>query len=226
MFYIVFSEYDFDRLNQKIPAPICRYAGRLKSAALDIFSETMRFVFNTSSPLSGKLHFACFDADLDFIKTFEQKMNDIQAQKGGFSYVDDTPVQDIFMFKKNLNVATCAHVLIHSCYKIINNFNTLECACCKKANIALHKNAYSKFLCSDCWNNQYMRTLDGQVEYVIGLATGEYRIAAFSEDDRLEVAKCWNTFKNKLNKTADEITFIENAAIRAGLNFDVEPYEE
>jgi len=225
MFYIVFSEYDFNELNQNLPAMICQYAGRSKTAALETFSDIMHYVFSTSSTRSGKLHFACFDADLAFIKTFEQKIKDIQEQNSSFIFEEDVTVQDIRMFKKNLNMAICAHVLTHSCYKFINDFNHIECAECKKTNVVLRKNAYGSLLCTDCWNDKYMRTLNGQVEYVISLATGEYKIEAFSEDDRQKIAKCWITFKDKLNKTADEIAFIETTVKAAGLNLDVEPYD-
>lgn len=213
MFYIVFTEYD--KVKQPsggyvIPSPVCRYAGRNKETALQEFKDFIDFAFSTSSPQTGRTHFAGFDTDLAFIKAFEEK--DIKIPQ------EDVKPNDISLFKQNLDAAICAHTLRHSVHKFTKAIAVTKCDGCK-AETVLHKNAYGMYLCADCWND-YLTTLNGQVEYVIGLASGEYKIAAFSEKDRKFIVEAWNMFKDKLGKTEEELLLIEEAAKATGLVFE------
>lgn len=213
MFYIVFTEYDKVKKPSGgvyAPAPVCRYVGRVKSAALEAFKDHVDFAFSTAAPYPGRTYFVGFDSDLDFIKVFEEK---------GITSLDDIKWKDISLFKNNLDVAVCSHVLRHSCHKFIKSIVVTKCNNCN-ADTILHKNAYGQYLCADCWNN-YLTTVNGQVEYVIGLATGEYKITAFSEKDRKWIAEAWNTYKANLGKTEEELLTIETAAKEAGLVFEL-----
>ena len=211
MFYIVFTEYDrVKKLSGEsfVPAPVCRYVGRSKNAALEEFKGHVDFAFSTSSPYPGRTYFAVFDADLDFIKAFEEK--DIKIPQ------EDVTQHDILLFKNRLNIAVCSHVLNHSCHKFTKSMMITKCSGCG-TETSLHKNAYGLYLCTDCWN-RYLTTMTGQVEYVIGLASGEYKITTFSDSDRVSIVRAWSLYKDQLGKTEEELLAIEEAAKKAGLD--------
>ena len=218
MFYVVFTEYDRVKNHSgayTTPAPVCRYVGSSKSDALEVFKDHVDFAFSTSSPYPGCTYFAGFSADLDFIKEFNQKL----TEKGSYIPQEDVTAKDIYLFKNKLNMAACSHMLKHSCYRFTKALIITECNQCN-TEATLYKNAYGHYLCTSCWH-RYLATENGQVEYVIGLAFGEYKITAFSEKDRALIVKAWNSYKGQLGKTADEILLIENAAKEAGLNFEL-----
>jgi hypothetical protein len=213
MFYIVFTEYD--RVKRPSgeyfkPLPVCRYVGRFKESALREFKAHIDFAFSTSSPYPGRTYFAGFDTDLDFIKTFEEK--DIKVPQ------EDVTQNDILLFKSKLDVAICSHVLNHSCHKFTKSIINTKCSHCD-TETTLHKNAFGEYLCVDCWNS-YLTTVNSQVEYVIGLAFGEYKIGAFSESDRDTLVEAWKEHKYQLGKTEAELQAIEAAAREAGLSLE------
>lgn len=212
MFYIVFTEYDI--VKQPIggaytPPPVCRYVGSDKQSALNGFTNNIHHAFSTNSHYSGRTYFVCFDADLDIVKTLKEKKD-----VWGILPAEITQ-SDILLIKQNFDIAICTHVLRHSVHRFAKSVTAIQCDCCK-AETALLKNAYGQYLCTDCWND-YLTTERGQVEYVIGATSGEYKGEAFSHIDRRYITNAWNEHSDELGKTAAELEAIEKAAEDAGI---------
>ena len=198
MFYIVFSDYSTNKCTGIKPPPVCRYIGNSKTDAISAFKDQIDIVFSTGSLYAGYLHLAGFDESLTFVQTFLNKnITDI---------ANVLPV-DIYIFKNNLSSAVFDHVLAHSLYKTVNT--TTECQCCEKSGVPLYKTVYNTYFCGECWNNNYMCSPQSQLEYYIGLSTGEYSIDSFSAEDCLNMKNAWESYKKLLHKTSAELTAIE-----------------
>lgn len=50
--------------------------------------------------------------------------------------------------------------------------------------------AFGDPLCEDCWDD-YICTPDGKVEYILGIARGDYPAAEFDDDFLREAAASW-----------------------------------
>lgn len=210
MFFIVFTEYDIVKQptgGAYTPPPVCRYVGRNKFTAQKVFKDNVDFAFSTASPYSGRTYFVGFDSDLDFIKAFEER--EIETPQ------EDVTPKDISLFKQNLDVAICAHVLKHSVHRFTKSMTATQCDCCKSEAV-LYKNAYGQYLCTDCWND-YLTSDRGQVEYMIGVASGEYKRSSFSNEDCTAIQLAWFAYQDELGKTAEELSLIEAAARDAGM---------
>ena len=76
--------------------------------------------------------------------------------------------------------------------------------------------AYGERRCEDCWDD-YLMTDKGKVEYLIGICRGDYPMSDFDADFLGHVAVCWNTYKEKLNISIQQIIAIEEKAEQLGI---------
>lgn len=65
--------------------------------------------------------------------------------------------------------------------------------CCEKCAKPLGEylvTATGECLCEDCWD-EYICTHEGKVEYILGIARGDYPAAEFDDDFLKSAAKSW-----------------------------------
>lgn len=212
MVYVVFAEFDKVRDPSKdlyiVPNPVCYYFGTVKDDAIEAFNNRVNSVFSTSVQYDGYLHFSVFDSEATFLEDIGIRENPL-----------DIPIEDIYKVKKNLSLALCDNTLRYTRPKTVRV--AAKCGCCKSTDKNLQKNAYGTWLCDDCWDNYWLRTSEGQIEYLIGLTTGEYSLTAFSTLDQIEMVKAWELFAESANKSESELNYIRTAAEAAGLNFSL-----
>lgn len=210
MVYVVFAEFNrvadpTSTLYGKIPDPECYYMGTEKSAALTAFQSQTDISFSTACPhTGGSMHFTVFDNDTPFLAQFTNYTN--------------ITVTDIQTIKNNLKSASCDNVLTYVRPK--TKTLTSKCAYCGITKKSLHKTAYDQWICGACWDDSWLRSVTGQIEYVLGLADGRYSIKLFSQYDQEKMLEAWNTFVSRAGKTETELAAIKTRAEAAGLVFN------
>lgn len=211
MIYVVFAE--FNRVTNptsdeygKIPDPACYYLGRDKSAALDVFHRNTDIVFSIACPYNGgTLHFTIFDNELPFFQNFD--------------FSKDITVTDINAIKNRLTAALSDNTLTYTITKTKPANEVCQCEHCGSTKKSLHKTAYDTWICGSCWDDSWLRSPAGRVEYVISLAKGDYSLSAFSLTDQVNMVSAWKTFETMGIKSETEIAAIRLAAVNAGLDF-------
>jgi DNA-directed RNA polymerase subunit RPC12/RpoP len=91
--------------------------------------------------------------------------------------------------------------------------------CCTKCGKEVEKlltTAYGDKRCEACYDD-YLMTDRGKVEYLIGLAMGEYPAASFDAEFLGHVWLCWKNYRDELNLTMKEIKNIEGLVEMFGL---------
>lgn len=81
-----------------------------------------------------------------------------------------------------------------------------KCTCYSKERLL---SIYGELLCEDCWDD-YMRTQESKVEYLVGLANADYPVEDFSINLIYFAMFQWYKNKDKFDISDDEITRIEN----------------
>ena len=173
------------------------YTGISKAEAVDSFKTAMQSYFDIIS-LAGNLYFVGFEDSPFFAELAKEGLSD-RAR--------------INIILQNLGLAVCLNTLNTSGYK--PRFTAVhDCTVCGKSNTTVQKNAYGDYLCADCWA-AYAGSPEGLVEYYINIASGLFTKKSFSNDDLAIIEGCWDTFKDKLDRTAEEIALIEANYARA-----------
>lgn len=88
--------------------------------------------------------------------------------------------------------------------------------CNKPLTGEFFKTAYGEELCEDCMYD-YMTTDRGKVEYIIGLANGDFSMSDFDADFLGWISVCWTRYRDELNMTLSEIRAIEEKAMDLGI---------
>jgi hypothetical protein len=84
-----------------------------------------------------------------------------------------------------------------------------RCAKCGKVLGEYLVTAYGDSICEDCWD-AYICSDEGKLEYLIGIARGDYPASEFDDEFLKEAAESWNTNKNLVrNLTHAEFLHIE-----------------
>lgn len=91
-----------------------------------------------------------------------------------------------------------------------------RCVKCGRPTSEPLKTAYGETRCEYCWDDHLM-TDKGKVEYLIGIVRGDYPLGEFDADFLGLVAVCWNTYRQKLTLSADEIRAVEDKARELGI---------
>lgn len=76
--------------------------------------------------------------------------------------------------------------------------------------------AYGTELCEDCWDD-YLFTPEGKVEYLLGIARGDYPVTEFDVDFLGEAAVQWQRNKNVFDIENSEILRLETILKQLGL---------
>lgn len=66
----------------------------------------------------------------------------------------------------------------------------VRCNKCDKVLGETLVTAFGEVLCEDCWD-EYICTPTGKVEYILGIARGDYPAAEFDDDFLKSAAKSW-----------------------------------
>lgn len=72
--------------------------------------------------------------------------------------------------------------------------------CCNKCDKAVGGyllTALGEPMCEDCWD-EYICTQEGKVEYILGIARGDYPASEFDEDFLKSAAKSWTDQKESI----------------------------
>lgn len=76
--------------------------------------------------------------------------------------------------------------------------------------------AYGALLCEDCWDD-YLFTPEGKVEYLFGIARGDYPATEFDADFLGFAAVQWQKNKNQFDIGDEEIARLETILKQLGL---------
>lgn len=90
------------------------------------------------------------------------------------------------------------------------------CDKCLKKNYDTLLTAYGASLCEDCWDD-YLFTPEGKVEYLLGIARGDYPATEFDADFLGEAAVQWQKNKNIFDIEDSEILRLETILKQLGL---------